>query len=89
MVVTRGAFDPRGRKYPPAGCRDVFQCIVGLDLLTAESASSLMIRTWNGAHGFGAFMSGRSPGRFTNSAPEIPSSEKMQSSASAQSFRSA
>jgi hypothetical protein len=36
--------------------------------------SSLITNTWNGGRGFRAFMSRRNPGRFTNSAPEIPSS---------------
>ena len=36
--------------------------------------SSDMMRTWNGARGFNAFIRRRNPGRCANSAPEIPSS---------------
>jgi hypothetical protein len=36
--------------------------------------SSDMMRTWNAGFGLSAFMSRRNPGRFTNSAPEMPSS---------------
>ena len=43
-----------------------------------------MISTSNGGRGFSAFISRRKPGRLANSAPEMPLSLYMCSSATAQ-----
>jgi hypothetical protein len=48
-----------------------------------------MTRTPNDGRGLSAFISRRNPGRFTNSAPEIPSSTKTDPSSTVQPFEAA
>jgi len=48
-----------------------------------------MMSTWNKGRGFNAFISRTNPGRFANSAPEMPSSTKTEASSIVQPFRAA
>jgi hypothetical protein len=79
----------KAREHANAGRNQLLQRVRRFDRFTTETRFLGHDEDPNGGRGFSAAMSRTKPGRIANSAPDIPSSTKVQPSSTLQPLRSA